>query len=501
MILMESEEVTKQEDYISQLVKKRCDREFEILKYQIDSANGSISEVAIDKTLKLVTPIAATLMLIIAVSGFLGYQDIKASVKELVHNSVSSWFSYDLKSSPIIEELNSLRDRYLVDSVTIRYLKAKADSRNYYFKLSDKERDALIRIAKTRNTNLVDFSDAINALKLDFSGFSELTNTLPGDYRGAQFEEIFTQGGFTEQVKKQGELLRVYSNDYSLVGIAKNILESKNEYLHKEAFNLIASTGQSYAIEYAKKNLTGNSFDQSKFRLAKYLAKEEPLSEELKTFISKNFENSKPNLNISHNVLQLYYELISNGENLFSIFSDDDKSTIEYKTNLAFNLFERLIKNGMKIRIDSHSESMVAKISEHSYVSISRSEAAKIFNNDDLLNWLISRKKDDLTWVARVINTFDLRNGEDSILGIQAKLEMGTEFSLANNRAIGNVDVEGPFWLKLGTTKNELLITYKDKIGEYHTETVVSSHKLSNSEYSFRFNKDDFYKFTPYNFY
>jgi hypothetical protein len=103
MILMESEEVTKQEDYISQLVKKRCDREFEILKYQIDSANGSISEVAIDKTLKLVTPIAATLMLIIAVSGFLGYQDIKASVKELVHNNVNSWFSYDLKTSPITE--------------------------------------------------------------------------------------------------------------------------------------------------------------------------------------------------------------------------------------------------------------------------------------------------------------------------------------------------------------------------------------------------------------
>ncbi|KZN29031.1 hypothetical protein N480_09695 [Pseudoalteromonas luteoviolacea S2607] len=495
---MTNEVTEKREDQIPQMVKDICDREFEILRHRIKSENSSISEAAIDKTLRLITPIAAALTLIIAVSGYLGYQDIKASAEDLVKQKVNNWFSLDTPSPLVSEELNPLRDRYLIDSVTIRYLRDKAEPHQNYFKLTEKERETLIRIANDKNTSLVDFSDAIEALKAGEPGFSDLVNRMPGDYRGIRFEKVFTEKGFKDQITKQKLILRTYNNDYSLVSIANSILKSESQLLKPEAFQLIANTRQPYAIEYAKKTLAKNDFSIDGFELVKYLAKEAPHSTELLEYIEQNYKNGKYNIHTLGDVLGLYSELIPYKDNWFLF--DEDESLLKYKTELAFSLFEGLVDNGVRFRIDNRTETLFSSINEGSYISMDRPSAEEIFENHELLNWLVSKKENDLLWLTRIVDTFDIRNNDEVILAIQLNLAKGTEIELITNKSLNESNVIGPILLKVNETSNELSVVYRNDIGTIISDTVKSVSKLSGSNLTFSFHEDSLYRYSPYNF-
>lgn len=487
------------ESQVSQLVKEHCDRELELMNYKIEAKKASVSELAIDKTLKLLLPIGGVLALLIAASSYLGYNDIKSSAKKLVHDKVNTWFTFGVDESPFIEEINSLRDRYLIDSVTIRYLKAKAAPSSYPgFKLTDKEIENLIRIAKEKETKLIDFIDVISAIKLGTSGFSDLVDSIPGDYRGIQFEELFVEKGYKDHAKKQREILKVFSNDYSLVGLANKILEDDISHLNEYAFLLLSNTNQPFAIDYAKNKLIQKEYDDNLFVFAKYLARKDPLSKEFKGFFEHNLlqsENIKP-----YEAFDIFYELIDSNNNVFSIFDSEDKELKKYKKELAYRIFENLIKQGMSIRVDDRSLKMIARVDENSYVTISRVEAEKIFENDELLNWLVLKNKDNIEWLAKVINAFDLFVDRAQLVSIKAELRGNSVLTLDRKKDISKEDIEGDVLFGVGDNANQVKVSYKDKLGNITRDKVKSTRQLFKANFKFSFNKDELYRYSPYDF-
>lgn len=262
------------------------DKEVSRLEDKITAQNSKVSEAAIEKVMKMVYIMVGFLTAMTVIFGVFGYQNIKEGMTEMVRTKVNGWLSYEEPDSPINNTFLSIRDRYLIDSVYVRYQRSRTEHR-YDFKITDKELADLVRIANDKDTSLKDYSDILNLYE---SNYALGSIKFRGNYQANLFSDIFSKDGFKQQYMKQREFLFTFSHDVSTFGIAKEILESGRDYLMFEAFDVAFNTNPEYAVEYAKKHLTGDSFEPLDRNMALALAKYDTESKQFIQYKDRLFE-------------------------------------------------------------------------------------------------------------------------------------------------------------------------------------------------------------------
>lgn len=480
-------------------IEQEYELKFEQLKQKIEVENSFISERAIDKTLKILVPLGGLITLLIAVLTVAGYSDMQTTVKQFVNNKVNSWLSEE-NGSLATKELKSIRDRYLIDALTVRYLKARMDERRYQFKLTKNEQADLIRIANTPETSLTDYRDILNILKMGRFPLSSSLHTFPGDFRGIDLQEVFkTKLSFIEQAEKQRILLSIFSNDTSLVGVAKQILDQRIVSLEEEAFDIIANTRQPYALSFAENKLSKiPANDLIKF--AKYIALEAPLSPVLNSFLEKLYDSR----NIYKGWLSDYLTLWSTiawtkSESGFGLVGLDE-SKIQKRNALANQLFMLAVKANLKIELSSHENNRVYFTSKDSYSSqVLRSHMNHIYKNTQLINWLVAQEANNVNWINKLVAVFELTNKEENIVSLKAKLDKRAKIEFTDKTTLSLLDTDDP--IRFFTNKNDkklLMAAYRNKLGEIVIKQVLQVSNLNEATFSFSFDEEILNKYIPW---
>lgn len=464
------------------------------LEDKITAQNSKISEVAIDKLLKLLNPILISLGSVIVIFSFLGYGDLKESVTSMAKTKINAWLSYDEKNSPINDTILPIRDRYLIDSVYIRYMRSKANSRYSDFKINDKELDDLIRIANNKETSLQDYSDILN---LYGSHFIMGSIKFRGNFQANLFGKIMTEGGYKEQFMKQREFLSVFSHDISANSYAKEILESDSDYLKYEAFTIAANTNPKYAIEYANKNLSSNNFEHIDQAMALLLVQYDTESEIFKSYVNELF-NVRYELDLwLHKYLEIFSYLIRKKSKLFTYELHNNKSD-EIRNKMAFSMFSKLVNEGYFIGINNQFEPKLtlSKLGSSS-AYLSRIEVEKIYENPNMLNKIIHMNSNDVSWLSKVVYSMEVYNNDEYLVTLMVDLGTSSQITLNNEKSITSDDVLGAIWLTIDrNNKNKLEVAFRDKSGKLQRYPVLEFKNFENSSYSYRFVEKDLYAFT-----
>ncbi|MEH8022121.1 hypothetical protein [Rheinheimera metallidurans] len=484
---------------IKEALKQEYELKFEQLKQKLEVENSRISERAIDKTFKILVPLGGLITLLIAVLTVAGYSDMQTTVKQFVNNRVNLWLSEE-NGSLATKELKSIRDRYLIDALTIRYLKARVDERSYPFKLTKNEQADLIRIANTPETSLKDYQDILNLLKMGRSALAFSLSTFPGDYRGIDLQEIFTAKlSFIDQAEKQRMLLSTFNNDTSLVGVAKHILDQRIPSLEEEAFDIIANTRQPFALNFAQDKLSQTpSIDLIKF--AKYVANEDPLSPVLNSFLQRLYDSRNINRGWLPDYLTLWSTIAWTKSESGLGWTEIDEIQIKKRNLLANKIFLQAVKSNMEIELSEYHNKRIHFRSEDSYIhQLLRADMNHIYKNPQLINWLVAQEPNNLNWISRLVSFFEMSDKGENIVGVNARISKRAKIEFADNQQLSSFDTDNlvRFFINKDD-KNKLMIAYRDKLGDVIVKQVIKVSNLEEATFSFSFDEDVLYKYIPW---
>lgn len=480
-------------------LQQEYELKFEQLKQKLEVENNFISERAIDKTFKILLPLGGLIALLISLLTLAGYTDMQTTVKQFVNNRVNSWLSEE-NGSLATKELKSIRDRYLIDALTIRYLKARVDERSYPFELTEIERTDLIRIANTPETPLKDYQDILNLLKMGRSRLSFSLNTFPGDFRGVDLQDIFTEKfSFVDQAEKQRILLSTFNNDTSLVSLAKRVIDQRITSLEEEAFDIIANTRQPFALKFAQDKLSKTtSFDLIKF--AKYIAIQDPLSPVLNSFLERLYDSRNINRGWLPDYLSLWSAIAwTKSESMFGLI-DVDESVIKQRNTLANKLFLQAVKSNMQLELSQHRDSMIYFRSGESYIyQILRADMDHIYKNTQLINWLVAQEPNNIDWLNKLVAVFELSNKGENIVSVKAKLNKRSKIDFTGGATLSSLDTDDSIRFFINKDDgNFLMAAYRNKLGDIIVKQVLKVSNLEDTTFSFSFDEDVLNDYIPW---
>jgi len=476
-------------------LKEFFDREFENFQNKVEAEHGKISEKAIDKALRIMLVWAGILTAIIGISSLMGWQDIKESVAAQVEKKVNNWFSFGTVKSPIETQLQMMRDRYLIDSVTIRYLRARADDRTYTYKVSDDEIADLIRIANNKETSLADYDSILNAIKAARSRLSFMD--FPSDYRGEVFGKVFTEPGFRDQINKQKALLSTFSYDLSLVKFARTAINEDWPHLSDEAFDLLANTRSSEAIPYAETHILNAGYEYQNRAFAIYLAREKPDSERLTAYIDSLLSKKI----ISEGWFQEYFSIMMElfvGSTIspISIIAEQKKDT---QNEIALEMMSKAIGLGARTRINNHFEDRLIFFVPDEYgYTLEYSDVEKIYKNDEILDSLVLRSPEDMNWIKSVVRTFQVNQAQKNIVTIKLELLANTVIRGEDAVELRPGDTASSVWLSLDEDSGNLIAKHRNLSGNFQSFVISDIVNAQKSKFKFLFNEQELYRFAPF---
>lgn len=466
----------------------------EQIQDKITAHNSHISEAVIEKTFKLFVPIMAILGVLLALFGWLGYDDIKTGIANYTRAKVDQWLSYDEPSSPLNRDLREMRDRYLIDTLYVRHLRAKSDSyRHYKFEITDKELADLIRIANSKETPLKDYEDI-----LEIYASSNVLGSIKysGIYRGDMFGDVFTKDGFLEQRRKQRAFLEAFSHDGSVYGIAKAVIEREDEFLLEEAFRLLANLHTPDAVRYANAHLQANRFESFDLEMALVLARQDIQSPALAAYIEAVGASRDIYSGWLHAYMRLLTPIIQHKSDV-SFGAVIDKQEDQLRSDLALKMFAKLVEFGCSIDIqDRYDERISIGDQSGNIRGLSRWEVNRIYDKPDVLRDLVSMRPNDAPWIEQVVTTLEVTRGDEYLVTIMVDLSEDSEIGIPGQQRVRSSDVKGEVWFTVNRRDSgKLEISYRDKAGAYRRETILSLSGMEGVNFNYRYRKQDLYAY------
>ncbi|OOE31999.1 hypothetical protein BZG04_15865 [Salinivibrio kushneri] len=421
-------------DKIEKLVKEAEDNQASSTK-MIENAKSELIQHVIDKS---VAPVNRAVTLISVVLAFLAIagtalsftikDNLETTLTSQITKQVETWLSFDSDNSKITDVLENYRERALLDAYMIKLAREASTGSGVSmleFKAADKSR--LLDIVTNPSSSYPDFHDALTLLAESRGVFG----LGQGNDRVAKtLREFFSSVDYDDEKKLR--LLEVLENDIAMLPVAEKFLKNeKSPYRFKlQAFKILSQrdSGTYYgniAKNYALSVLKTGSNEQGLKLAADYIAKNEPLSPDITSYIER-LDTLKRSQSISLR-LSLIDSLLEN------IPSESNSAFFEHKLPEPFFIDQvrsligdqllKAIKEGARFEVSGHDREKYLVIAfdagKHGYVSQYLDNISKILDDEAIWTYMLDNAKTLDIRKNTVLNALITKYKGDLVIGME----------------------------------------------------------------------------------
>lgn len=457
------------------------------LDQRIKSVKSDVSDVAIDKTLSILSHVRNWILIfglfvtaLAFLFGFLGIKNIGENVSSHFKTEVEKWLRFEPQDGPAKAKLDEIRTQAILDAYSIKLARSKSSPYGVRsIELNTLEQERILSILLDEKTT---YSDFIDALRLLSSSRGIIRLWHPEDEVGKRMLSILDSESYSPS--KKGQVLSYMRQDSALLPYSKDIItHPTNSYSVKSvAFKNISLFDVDYAKKFALSNI--NQVEDEDFRsdLSVFLAKKEPGSSELLDYIKK-IKQEKANGWQTH-----LFKIV---EAVASNYSQEGLDNI----HLAINELSFLIDNGANLRLsdsDWGARYITFAFDDRGttyYAGIENPE--ELLSNERLINGVLSSKKGSVDWVEKFISSFEIVETGFNYTSVTIQLNGNTRVELKNNRIIEKDDIVGKGWLRMESFSGHVvpMLVWRDSVGEIRRGTLVGIENIKESQVSISYDK------------
>ncbi len=487
--LMSKDSTRKETDYAIKRLEAEFNAKTELLISNANAELGRVSERSIASALSLLRQSAVVVGVAIGLIGFFGFDNIRGMVINNFDNKIDKWLRFE-SPSPFESRLLDIRDRHLLDSMYLQYIRSKSgNSYRPQYEISKTAKKELVRIANDKDTSLQDYSDILDILA------DRLDPVFPSSASGFQLVKVFKEEGFKHQYEKQREFLDAFKSDRMLGNLAVSLLEDESP--HKlQAYTIVANNYRDYAVKYSNKKLLGLEIDFFSLELAKTLAIHDPGSKILHQYLTKIYKSKGRFDGWIHHYITLADLIISNDFNddvgTKSFFKPVNLSDKGSRKDMALMMFEVLLADGFSFDIEKSmglGNLIITNGKNKSYLV--RSEFEAFFDKNDMVSEIF--KESILRGqLYSVVNMFTVYGEEEDVL-VSVNLKAGPNFKIT--AADGNVytssEINSRIWVRANGDSSEkrVVASFINDVGSYSEVIIKDVMGYEDMKVNLNFNK------------
>lgn len=457
------------------------------LDERIRTVKSDVSDVAIDKTLSILSHVRNWILIfglfvtaLTFVFGFLGIQNIGENLSSHFKMEVEKWLRFEPQDGPAKAKLDEIRTQAILDAYSIKLARSKSSPYGVRsVELNTLEQERILSILLDEKTTYGDFIDALRLLS---SSRGILRLWHPEDETGKKILSILESESYSPS--KKGKVLSYMRQDGALLPYSKEIItHPTNSYSVKSvAFENISLFDVDYAKKFALANI--NHVKDGDFRsdLAVFLAKTEPGASELLGYINQIKQEKADGW--QRHLFKIVEAIATN-------FSKEGSDNID----LAINEMAFLIENGARLRLsdsDWGARYITFAFDDRGTTYYSGIENPEnLLSNDRLINGIVTSRESSVDWVEKVIRSFEIVEMGFNYTSVTIQIDGNTRLKLKNNLLIGKDDIVGKSWLRMESfSGHEIpMLVWRDPVGEIRRETFVGVDNIKESQISISYDK------------
>ncbi len=442
-------------DKIEKLVKEAEDNHASSTQ-MIENAKSELMQHVIDKSVAPVNRVVTLISVVLAFLAIAGTalsftikDNLETTLTSQITKQVETWLSFDSDNSKITNVLEDYRSRALLDAYMIKLAREASTGSGISmleFKAADKSR--LLDIIANPSSSYPDFHDALTLLAKSRGLFGWGQGN---DHVAKKLRELFSSVDYDDEKKLR--LLEVLETDIAMLPIAEHFLkDEKAPYRFKsQAFKILSQrdSGTYYgdiARNYALNLLKSESDEQNLKLAADYIAKNEPLSPEITSYIERldTFKRSQSiSLRLSL-IDSLLKNIPSKSSPVFFEHELPEPLFLDQVRSLVGDQLLRAIKEGARFEVSGHEREKYVVIAfdagKYGYVSKYFDNISKLFDDEAIWAYVLDNAKTLNLSKYTVLSALLTKHKGDLVIGIEIsaplKITNGVQSTVINDGKI-----------------------------------------------------------------
>lgn len=488
--LIVERDILKHKHELEQLREENV-RLMQRIEDKIDNAKAEITDNAITKTMNILDKTrswlqygSALFAVFITAAGFVGYNSINKELTAYYKDTVRHWLRFEDNDSGGGRVLDELRTNALLDSLTLKYERDKAQSGIASITLNNSEKKRLMSLVLDPKTDERQYRDALRLIVWSRGVFGLMLE----DDIGKEITGILGNSEFSNS--KKLDVLEYMSKDRSLLPWSLSILNDRSnrydEGIIMYSFRNIALFDKELARQFALENINSIRGDQNRIELAQYLIKigdDGAYIDDLINFLKNKKQDD-------------YYRdrykeiIIARVEKSFSENDDDVESSADYVSNI--------IDEGLEISLGNVFDGMSKYYFSLNGFSVVISNPEAIMGNNKFINAIIKTKPLTIERLSKMTLFFQSLDRGQLITTLMMKPSSDTMITFEDNSMITGGDVLDYIWLRVEQRagKPTLISTWRGKNGRINESVASKIISGERSCYYIDFNKQQLLRYT-----
>lgn len=421
-------------DKIEKLVKEAEDNHTSSTR-MIENAKSELMQHVIDKSVAPVNRVVTLISVVLAFLAIAGTalsftikDNLETTLTSHITKQVETWLSFDSEHSKITNVLEDYRSRALLDAYMIklaREVSTGSGISRLEFKAADKSR--LLDIVANPSSSYSDFHDALTLLAKSRGLFGWGQGN---DHIANRLRELFSSADYDDEKKLR--ILEVLESDIAMLPIAEHLIkDEKAPYRFKsQAFKILSQRDSgSYYGEIAQKyalDLLKSGSDENDLLLASsYIAKNEPLSPEITSYIErlKTFKRSQ-SLSLRLSLVDaLLTNIPSKSGPTFFEHELPEPSFLNQVRTLVGDQLLTAIKDGARFEVSGHERDKYVVIAfdagKNGYRSQYFDNIGKLFDDKAIWTYMLDNAKTVNLSKYNVLNALLTKHKGDVVIGLE----------------------------------------------------------------------------------
>lgn len=459
---------------------------------ELANAKKDIGELAVQRTLSVFSEarnvVAAMGLLalpLIVGSGFVGFNSLKSSSIAFVDAKVREWMSVSMPNSPVKETLERLRNRAVVDALTIQLARQTYSQQSAFSRvqLSADEKARLCQVMLDLDTSDSTFMDAARVIEASkgplFAGYDhdlqlrDVINTVLADskYSNRKRDIIF------ETLWREESLL-----DASIAVLKKDRIPDPWALF---AFKNVSRYIPRDAEQYASKMLSSAYFGNQR-EAADFLAAQKPLDSSLSKWLDALRSKQSKQYPVIAATIAAQMVVSRNRSLSFPTDSPNPASSPEVLSIAAALLYDA-VQSGASLRLSRHGVNPEAI--QWVYSTKTQTQMANLsglrayFEDDSLLTAVLSKSLGDVGKLANTISALEVPDGQSYFASIQLSLPDSGWLQIQGGTRLAPHVVVGS--IRLSKVSDELVAFWRAPSGQFMTGKVSAGSNLSGARFSY----------------
>lgn len=488
-------------DKIEKLVKEAEDNHASSTQ-MIENAKSDLMQHVIDKSVAPVNRVVTLISVVLAFLAIAGTalsftikDNLETTLTSQITKQVETWLSFDSDNSKITNVLEDYRSRALLDAYMIKLAREASTGSGISmleFKAADKSR--LLDIVANPSSSYSDFHDALALLAKSRGMFGWGQGN---DHIAKRLRELFSSEDYDDEKKLR--LLEVLESDIAMLPIAEHLLkDEKAPYrFRSQAFKILSQRddgtyygeiAQNYALDLLK-----SGSDEHDLRLAAdYIAKHEPLSPAIKSYITrlKAFKRSQ-SLSLRLSLIDSLLENIpSKSSPVFFEHELPEPSFLNQVRSLIGDQLLIAIKEGARFEVSGYEREKYIVIAfdtgKNGYSSQYFNNIRILFDDDAILAYMLDNVKTVNLSKYAVLNSLLTKHKGDVVIGLEINAPLRI-ISGVQSTAVN----EGKVLLNING--NNRLVAKPSLVGSHNSPSQLEFDELDFNSSHLKINYDTSY--------